>query len=250
MGLGSDFLRRLKPPFVGRSAYIVLLLTDALAQAFVAVGEEDLSRIVAALLTVALAGCQTTARSSWDSLSPPTGRTEALAGARAAPAVEAQFGGVVSNGAAESRMLRIGRRITRSVPELRGPYRYLVLDSDRVDAVSLPGGRIYVTRALYERLSRDDLLAAALAHEMAHLQAKDHFKPRPASPHGALDKELSADRFAARWLDAAGFPSEAMTDLNRLVADAQPAGWARVRIAHLTRPSMPADNQVNHDPNG
>lgn len=95
-----------------------------------------------------LAGCHGPASQLWKTL-PITSSPEALAGLRAAPAVEARFGGVVRDADAERRMERVGRRIGQGAPEPWGGYRYRLLDSDRVNAVSLPGGRIYITRALY-----------------------------------------------------------------------------------------------------
>ncbi|MHC4698230.1 MAG: M48 family metallopeptidase, partial [Planctomycetota bacterium] len=130
-------------------------------------------------------------------------------------------------------MERVGYRLAIGVPDLRGEYRFRLLGSDRVNAISLPGGYIYITRGLYGKLSSDDLMAAALAHEMAHLASKDHFKARPGEPHRALEKELSADTRAARYLDAAGMSPAALANLVLLIKDAQPPGWAEVRTANL-----------------
>lgn len=164
---------------------------------------------------------------------PLSGTVEALAGAQAVPALEARFGGVVRDPEAERRMARLGLQVTRAVRELRGQYRFRMLDSDEVNAVSLPGGYIYITRGLSARLASDDLWAAALAHEMAHLEARDHFKPRCAGSRMALEKELSADARALAILRGSGFSPRALLDLVLLVRDAQPAGWAQTRAANL-----------------
>lgn len=202
-----------------------------------------MSRICLSILLACLAGCHASASRSWQ-LVPITENTEALAGARAAPAVEDHYGGVVRNGKAESRMARLGWRLTQAVPQLRSDYQYRLLDSDRPNAVSLPGGRIYITRALYEQLSCDDLIAAVLAHEMAHLVARDHFKPRPSNPDRALDKELSADSYAAELLDAAGLRPTALVDLVVLIGDTQPSGWVEARTANVLDVSGNPDNLV------
>ncbi len=170
------------------------------------------------------------------------GNAEALAGARAAPAVEARYGGVVRDTDAERRMSDQARRLAHVVPRWSGDYQCRLLDSDWIDAVSLPGGHIYVTRALYARLYRDDLLAAVLAHEMAHLAAKDHFKRRPVGPSGALDKELAADLQAAELLDTAGIGRQALIELVVLIADTQPDGWVNARVVNLSPSTRLADN--------
>ncbi len=189
-------------------------------------------RIFSVVFVASLAGCTAGGPRVWQS-PQLVGHAEALAGAQAAPALEARFGGVVRDASAERRMERVGQRLTEPMPELHGDYRYRLLDSDHVNAISLPGGRVYVTRGLYARLSQDDLLAAILAHEMAHLAAKDHFKPRCSSLDQALDKELSADARGALYLHASGYRPSALIHLVRLITEAQPCGWAQTRIAAL-----------------
>lgn len=47
-------------------------------------------------------------------------------------------------------------------------YDVRLLDTDQVNAFSLPGGIIYVTRGLLEHVQSDHELAGVLAHEIAH----------------------------------------------------------------------------------
>lgn len=55
-------------------------------------------------------------------------------------------------------------------------YRFQVLDSDEVNAFAAPGGFIFVTRGLVKLASSEDELAAALAHEVAHVNLKHGLK--------------------------------------------------------------------------
>ncbi len=192
---------------------------------------------------VCLAGCHTSASRTWK-LTSITGDVEALAGARAAPAVEARYGGVVRNANAERRIAHVGQRLTQALPELHGDYQYRLLDSDQRNAVSLPGGRIYITRALYARLDSDELIAATLAHEMAHILAKDHFKPRPHNPDHALRKELSTDKLAAVILNAASLRRSALLDLIVLIEDTLPDDWGQARTANLAHTARDSDNHT------
>jgi len=50
-------------------------------------------------------------------------------------------------------------------------FTYYVLDTDRINAVSCPGGYVVLTRGLLELLGDESELAALLAHEMAHVIA-------------------------------------------------------------------------------
>ena len=121
------------------------------------------------------AGCQVA--------SPLVGRhpvdpeqAEALAGLRAARTLEGCYGGVLRDRIAESRMERIAGELAERVLDRPITCRCRLLLCNKINAFSLPGGLIYVTKGLYERLSTDDRLAAVLAHELAHIVAKDSFK--------------------------------------------------------------------------
>lgn len=47
-------------------------------------------------------------------------------------------------------------------------YRAKILQTDDINALSLPGGTIYVTKGLLDAVESDDELAGVLAHEVAH----------------------------------------------------------------------------------
>jgi len=57
-------------------------------------------------------------------------------------------------------------------PETFGGYRFLVLDSDEVNAFAAPGGLIFVTRGMIACCAQEDALAAVLAHEIGHVELK------------------------------------------------------------------------------
>jgi predicted Zn-dependent protease len=59
-----------------------------------------------------------------------------------------------------------------SRPDL--PWRFAVLDNPNVNAFATPGGYVFITRGLLERLNSEAELAGALAHEIAHVQRKHH----------------------------------------------------------------------------
>jgi predicted Zn-dependent protease len=158
----------------------------------------------------------------------------ATAGARAAPALEARYGGVLRDAAAEERMDRLGRLVAQTAPGICADLQCRLLDTDELNAASLPGDRLYVTRGLYVRLRCDEMLAAVLAHELAHIEAGDHFRPRLRNWREAIDREVSADDRAVKYLLAAGIGPEALIAVVGLIADVQPQGWAEMRIRRLT----------------
>ena len=62
--------------------------------------------------------------------------------------------------------------INSSNPVIFGGYHVLVLDSHEFNAFATPGGHIFITRGLVEAASSEDMLAALIAHEMAHIMLK------------------------------------------------------------------------------
>ncbi len=55
-------------------------------------------------------------------------------------------------------------------------YSIKVIDDDKVNAVSLPGGYIYVFKGLIEKVENDDQLASVIAHEVGHITARHSIK--------------------------------------------------------------------------
>ncbi len=54
-------------------------------------------------------------------------------------------------------------------------WTFGVLDSEVVNAVSAPGGYVFVTRGLLKRVNNEAALAGILSHEIAHVTRKDAF---------------------------------------------------------------------------
>lgn len=66
-------------------------------------------------------------------------------------------------------------------------WRFGVLDTNDINAFAAPGGYIFVTRGLYQRLHNEAELAGVLAHEIAHVTLKHHLKVlKQSSLIGAL----------------------------------------------------------------
>jgi beta-barrel assembly-enhancing protease len=61
-----------------------------------------------------------------------------------------------------------------SRPDLR--WRFAVIDNPNVNAFATPGGYVFITRGLLERLHSEAELAGALGHEIAHVEKMHHLK--------------------------------------------------------------------------
>lgn len=52
----------------------------------------------------------------------------------------------------------------------------IIINDKEKNALCLPNGNIYITSALFEKLTNDEMLTFVIAHEMAHYKNKDHLK--------------------------------------------------------------------------
>jgi predicted Zn-dependent protease len=68
-------------------------------------------------------------------------------------------------------------------------YSVVILDSNEFNAFSTPGGHVFVTKKLIESASSEDMLAAVIAHELAHIMLRHGIK---IINEMKLENELSA----------------------------------------------------------
>lgn len=104
-----------------------------------------------------------------------TPEQEIALGLEAAPQMAAEFGGLDENAADQALLDEIGNRIVLSSPAGRSPYEFefhLLDDDQTINAFALPGGQIFITRALYDRLQTEEELAGVLGHEIGHVVAR------------------------------------------------------------------------------
>jgi len=70
----------------------------------------------------------------------------------------------------------LGRHLADQTERPELPWVFGVLDTEAVNAFCTPGGKVFVTRGLYQLLETEDELAAVLAHEIAHGVKQHHWK--------------------------------------------------------------------------
>jgi beta-barrel assembly-enhancing protease len=100
---------------------------------------------------------------------------EIAMGLQAAPEMAGQFGGIDPNSADQQRIQQVGMKIVQASPAHTTPYQFayhLLADQQTVNAFALPGGQIFITRALYDKLQNDGELAGVLGHETGHVVAR------------------------------------------------------------------------------
>lgn len=100
---------------------------------------------------------------------------EIALGLQAAPQMAAQHGGLDRDPRDQTRVDAVGQRLLQGKSLRTSQYQYefhLLADPDTVNAFALPGGQIFITRALYDELKTEAQLAGVLGHEIGHVVAR------------------------------------------------------------------------------
>jgi predicted Zn-dependent protease len=68
----------------------------------------------------------------------------------------------------------VGRWLSLQTERPDLPWQFGVLDSSDINAFATPGGTIFITNGLLQRMDNESELAGVLAHEMVHVLRKHH----------------------------------------------------------------------------
>lgn len=185
---------------------------------------------------------------------------EIAIGLQAAPEMAAQFGGLSSDRQAQGLVDRVGRQIVGKTAAGDTPYRFefhLLADPDTINAFALPGGPVFITVGLLNRLETEGQLAGVLAHEIGHVVARhsaEHiakarltegltgaaviaaYDPNNPSSRASAqvavmigqlvnlkfgrDDELESDRLGVRFMAEAGYDPRSMLRVMEILSQA------------------------------
>ena len=104
-----------------------------------------------------------------------TPEQEIALGLQAAPEMESQFGGEDPNPNDQAIVDQVGNKVLQGSSAANAPYQFdfhLLADPQTINAFALPGGQVFITRALYDKLQTEGELAGVLGHEMGHVVAR------------------------------------------------------------------------------
>jgi predicted Zn-dependent protease len=97
---------------------------------------------------------------------------EVAIGDAVALTIVSNYGGIWRDEAATRRVNLIGSILAQYATRQDVQWRFGLLDSPTINAFSAPGGRVFITRGLYELPLSDDELAGVLAHEIIHIDER------------------------------------------------------------------------------
>jgi predicted Zn-dependent protease len=177
---------------------------------------------------------------------------EIALGLQAAPSMAHEYGGLDTDEAKQELVRKVGRHVVSGSDARQTNWQFdfhLLADRKTVNAFALPGGQVFITRALLDLLQNEDQLASVLAHETGHVVARhsaehiakeqltqgltgatvvasgDNRTAQMAMVIGSLvnlkysrNDELEADRLGVRLMREAGYNPEAMIDVMNILA--------------------------------
>jgi len=215
-------------------------------------------------LGAALSGCQYNPATGGRVFNLFSMEQEIMLGEGAKNELTNEYGGKVRDSVPTAYLDEIGYRLSAEVePEfLDLPWEYTLLDSNVINAFALPGGKVFMSRALAERLPDEASLAAVIGHEIGHVTAR-HGGRRITQTYsvqmgiGVLsqlltgadsawlsqvipfavtkggegyllsynrDQELEADALGMRYMTRAGYDPSAIIDVMRVLEAAGGGG--------------------------
>lgn len=83
---------------------------------------------------------------------------------------------LVKDEALQRYVNRVGRWVANQCERPDLQWHFGVIDSEDVNAFAIPAGYVFVTQGLYRLLENEAQLAGVLAHEVAHVVKKHHFR--------------------------------------------------------------------------
>lgn len=197
---------------------------------------------------------------------------EARLGAQEHPKILAQFGGAME-GPHAAYVRELGQKLAALSDRPGDSWTFTLLNTTVINAFAVPGGYIYVTRALMSLCADEAELAAVIGHEIGHVihrHAAQRYDRQVGAQIGGVaaeilgqvflgvrgagqiaslagqfwlaaysrEQEFEADTYGVRLLRAAGYTTEAMASfLDRMNA------WDRLDAAATGR--RPGEDQFS-----
>ena len=179
------------------------------------------------------------------------------------PKLIEEFGGTYKDVKLNAYVKHIGLKLVNHADISGLNYTFTILNSEKVNALALPGGFVYITRGLLALIENEAEMAGVLAHEIGHVTARhtaERYSKAQATNLGMMmlsvfgsstglptgvsrlvgfgaqaalksysrEQELESDMLGAKYLVRAGYSPSAMTSFFRKLK-------AHERLEHTMR---------------
>jgi len=161
-------------------------------------------------------------------------------GQKVAQQQEAQYG-LYQNDEVQARVDRIGQSLVKYSDRKNLTYTFKVLNTQDVNALSCPGGFIYVYKGLLDFMTSDDELAAVIGHEIGHVE-KRHTVHQ-------LEKQMALSFLSILAGAAAGDPGAGIA-LATTASQALMAGYSRADEREADQEGFRMCNEAGYNPYG
>ncbi|MHC5077243.1 MAG: M48 family metallopeptidase [Planctomycetota bacterium] len=101
-----------------------------------------------------------------------TEEQEIQIGQQYAPQIETQMGGRIQNESIQNYIDSVGQSLAKVSHRADWQFQFAALEDKSTNAFALPGGYIFITRGMLEKLKSEAQLAGILAHEIVHVVAR------------------------------------------------------------------------------
>jgi predicted Zn-dependent protease len=128
--------------------------------------------LIAVFLTCFAAGCATNPITGQSQLMLFPESQDIVIGRQYAPEVEKQLGGRIDDQQLQDYVSFVGRQIVRVSHYRNFDYHFVAVQDKSINAMALPGGYVFITRGMLEKLQTEAQLAAILGHEVVHIVAR------------------------------------------------------------------------------
>jgi len=184
---------------------------------------------------------------------------EIALGLQARNQMAAQHGGLYPDNGLQIYIDEVGQRVVAQSEARESPYKFefhLLRDPQTVNAFALPGGQIFITAAMLDRLNSEAQLAGVLGHEVGHVVGRHGAEHLAKQQLGAIlvtavdiaatdesgggrqatvlaqainqmvglkygrDDELESDRLGLRFMVNAGYDPEGIVELMQILEEA------------------------------
>ena len=191
--------------------------------------------------------------------------SEKILGQAIAASVKLQYGEWKSDPETEAYVQGVFERIVHVAERKDLKWSLTILKPNFVNAFAVPGGHIYITRGLLQKIKTDDELAAVLGHEIGHVVAKHSMKSIKhqlayqfiinklnkrsdklrslgqiysvfAGLRYSRKNEHEADYYGARYAALAGFNPQGMVDFLEVLKEINPKEPNRIETSIRSHP--------------